>query len=106
MQHKQSLAVVVLNNRALGMVRQWQSLFYQGRLSSSLLDNPDFARVAEAFGARGIRVERPDEVEAALRDAFSTEGVPVVVDVATDPEENCLPMIPSGQSVKEMILDE
>ncbi len=105
-QHKQSLAVVVLNNRALGMVRQWQSLFYQGRLSSSLLDNPDFARVAEAFGARGIRVERPDEVEAALRDAFSTEGVPVVVDVVTDPEENCLPMIPSGQSVKEMILDE
>ncbi len=105
-QYRQSLVVVVLNNGALGMVRQWQSFFYGGRLSSSLLDNPNFARIAEAFGARGIRVERPEEVEPALRAAFSADGIPVVVDVVTDPEENCLPMIPSGQSVKEMILDE
>ncbi|MBM3471052.1 MAG: biosynthetic-type acetolactate synthase large subunit [Armatimonadetes bacterium] len=105
-EHGVSLAIVVLNNGALGMVRQWQSMFYGGRFSASLLRNPDFARVAEAFGARGIRVERPEQVEGALRAALETEGVPCVVDVICDPAENVLPMIPSGQSVAEMILDE
>ena len=60
---------------------------------------------AEAFGARGLRVERPDQVEPALRTALDTEGVPCVLDVICDPEENCLPTIPSGQSVAEMILE-
>lgn len=104
-EYEVALTVVVLNNGALGMVRQWQSMFYGGRLSASILRNPNFARVAEAFGARGIRVERPEQVEPVLRDAFAAEGGPVVVDVVCDPDENCLPMIPSGQSVKEMILD-
>lgn len=105
-EHELSLPIVILNNGALGMVRQWQTFFYRGRLSSSLLRNPDFAAVAQAFGARGIRVAHPDEVEVALKTALATEGVPCVVDVQCDPEENCLPMIPSGQSVAEMILDE
>ncbi|MDI6773180.1 MAG: thiamine pyrophosphate-dependent enzyme, partial [bacterium] len=105
-EHGVSLPIIVLNNGALGMVRQWQSMFYGGRFSSSLLRNPDFARVAEAFGARGIRVERPEQVEGALRAALETEGVPCVVDVICDPDENVLPMIPPGQSVAEMILDE
>lgn len=105
-EHELSLPIIILNNGALGMVRQWQTFFYRGRLSSSILRNPDFAAVAQAFGARGIRVTRPDEVEAALTTALATEGVPCVVDVHCDPEENCLPMIPSGQSVAEMILDE
>ncbi|MGH2376074.1 MAG: biosynthetic-type acetolactate synthase large subunit [bacterium] len=104
-EHQQSLPIVVLNNMALGMVRQWQTFFYRGRLSSSILRNPDFARIAEAFGARGMRVDRPDQVEPALRAALETEGVPCVLDVICDPEENCLPMIPSGQSVAEMILE-
>ncbi|MDR7521531.1 MAG: biosynthetic-type acetolactate synthase large subunit [Armatimonadota bacterium] len=104
-EHRLSLPIIILNNGALGMVRQWQSFFYRGRLSASLLRNPDFARLAEVYGARGIRVERPEQVEGALREALATEGVPCVVDVLCDPEENCLPMIPSGQSVKEMILD-
>jgi acetolactate synthase-1/2/3 large subunit len=103
--YRLSLPIVILNNGALGMVRQWQSLFYRQRLSAVLLRNPDFARLAEAFGARGIRVERPDQVEPALRQALATEGVPCVVDVVSDPDENCMPMIPSGQSVAEMILD-
>ncbi len=102
----QSLPIIVLNNGALGMVRQWQTFFYRGRHSASILHNPDFAKLAEAFGARGIRVERPEDVEAALRAALATEGMPCVVDVICDPDENCLPMIPSGQSVAEMILDE
>ncbi|MGQ0568577.1 MAG: biosynthetic-type acetolactate synthase large subunit [Armatimonadota bacterium] len=105
-EHGQSLPIIILNNSALGMVRQWQTFFYRGRLSSSILRNPDFARLADVFGARGIRVERPEQVEPALREALATEGRPCVVDVICDPDENCLPMIPSGQSVAEMILDE
>jgi len=105
-EHRLSLPIIVLNNNALGMVRQWQTFFYKGRLSASVLRNPDFAKLAEAFGARGIRVDRAVDVEPALRTALSTEGVPCVVDVICDPDENCLPMIPSGQSVAEMILDE
>jgi acetolactate synthase-1/2/3 large subunit len=104
-EHGQSLPIFVLNNGALGMVRQWQTFFYRNRFSASILRNPDFAQVARAFGARGIRVERPEEVEPALREALAVEGMPTVVDILCDPEENCLPMIPSGQSVAEMILD-
>ena len=105
-EHRLSLPIFILNNGALGMVRQWQSFFYRGRFSSSILRNPDFAKLGDAYGARGIRVERPEEVEGALRTALATEGVPCVVDILCDPEENCLPMIPSGQSVAEMILDD
>jgi len=104
--HRLALPVIILNNRALGMVRQWQTFFYRDRRSASVLRNPDFARVAEAFGARGIRVEHPEQVEPALGAALATDDGPCVVDVLVDPEENCLPMIPSGQSVAEMILDE
>jgi len=104
-EYRMALPIVVLNNGALGMVRQWQTFFYRDRRSASILRNPDFARVAEAFGARGLRVERPEQVEPALRTALAAEDGPVVVDVVCDPEENCLPMIPSGQSVAEMIID-
>ena len=105
-EHGLSLPIFILNNGALGMVRQWQTFFYRGRFSSSILRNPNFAKIGEAYGARGIRVERLEEVESALRTALETEGVPCVVDIQCDPEENCLPMIPSGQSVAEMILDD
>ncbi|MDQ7843272.1 MAG: biosynthetic-type acetolactate synthase large subunit [Armatimonadota bacterium] len=105
-EYRMALPIIVLNNGALGMVRQWQTFFYRDRRSASILRNPDFARVAEAFGARGIRVERPEQVEPALRSALAVEDGPVVVDIRCDPEENCLPMIPSGQSVAEMIIDE
>jgi acetolactate synthase-1/2/3 large subunit len=105
-EHGLSLPIFILNNNALGMVRQWQTFFYRGRLSASILKNPDFAKLAEVFGAKGIRVERPEHVENAVKEALATEGRPCVVDIMCDPEENCLPMIPSGQSVAEMILDE
>ncbi|MDR5683363.1 MAG: biosynthetic-type acetolactate synthase large subunit [Armatimonadota bacterium] len=101
---KLPLKVYVVNNTSLGMVRQWQELFYQERYCAVHLRNPDFARVAEAFGAVGIRVERSDELEPALLRSLEVTDRPVVVDLVVDPEENCYPMIPSGQSVKEMIL--
>ncbi|HET6947954.1 MAG TPA: biosynthetic-type acetolactate synthase large subunit [bacterium] len=104
--HRMALPIIILNNGALGMVRQWQTFFYRDRRSASILRNPDFARIAEAFGARGIRVERPEQVDAALTTALAVEDGPVVVDILCDPEENCLPMIPSGQSVAEMIIDD
>jgi acetolactate synthase-1/2/3 large subunit len=104
--HRMALPIIILNNGALGMVRQWQTFFYRDRRSASILRNPDFARIAEAFGARGIRVERPEQVDGALTMALAVEDGPVVLDILCDPEENCLPMIPSGQSVAEMIVDE
>jgi len=97
--------VVIINNGSLGMVRQWQQLFYRRRYSHVMLQNPDFARLAQVFGAAGRTVRRPDEVEEAVEWALRVQDLPVVLDVLVDPEENCLPMIPSGQSVKEMILE-
>ena len=105
-EHRLALPIIIINNGALGMVRQWQTYFYRDRRSASILVNPDFAKVGEAFGARGIRVDRPEQVEPALRAALAAEDGPTIVDVHVDQEENCLPMIPSGQSVAEMILDE
>jgi acetolactate synthase-1/2/3 large subunit len=101
---KLPLKIYVVNNGSLGMVRQWQELFYNQRYCAVQLRNPDFARIAEAFGAVGIRVERSEELEPALQRSLEVPDRPVVVDLLVDPEENCYPMIPSGQSVKEMIL--
>ncbi|MDR7438314.1 MAG: biosynthetic-type acetolactate synthase large subunit [Armatimonadota bacterium] len=100
------LKIYVINNGAHGMVRQWQQLFYNERYSHVFLRNPDFARVAEAFGAVGIRVETEEQMHAAIQRSLEVQDRPVVVDFIVDPEENCYPMIPSGQSVKEMILGE
>jgi acetolactate synthase-1/2/3 large subunit len=95
--------VAILNNRYLGMVRQWQDLFYNGRLSGvDLATNPDFVKVAEAFGAKGIRVTRPEEVRAAVEEAINTPG-PVFMDFIVDRSENVFPMVPAGASIDEMI---
>ncbi len=98
------LKIYIINNGAHGMVRQWQQLFYNERYAHVHLRNPDFARVAEAFGAVGIRVETEEQMHAAIQRSLEVQDRPVVVDFIVDPEENCYPMIPSGQSVKEMIL--
>jgi acetolactate synthase-1/2/3 large subunit len=95
--------VVILNNRWLGMVRQWQELMYEERYAASdLHDNPDFAKIADAFGVRGIRVEKPSELRATLEDAFSYDG-PVVLDVLVDEVENVYPMVPPGAALDEMV---
>ncbi len=100
------IKVYVVNNRSLGMVRQWQQLFYRERYSHVWLANPDFARLADAFGAVGLTVRRPEEVRPALERSLAVSDRPCVVDILCDPDENCYPMIPSGQSIKEMIVED
>jgi len=113
--------VLVLNNRYLGMVRQWQQLFYKGRYASTCLARnvkcptvcntrggkcpeyvPDFVKVAEAYGAMGLRVRKETEVVPVLKKAFQTR-MPVVVEFVVAHEENVFPMVPAGASMKEMI---
>ncbi len=100
------IKVYIINNKSLGMVRQWQQLFYRERYSNVWLQNPDFARVADAFDAVGISVRRPDEVRPAIDRSLEITDRPCVVDILCDPDENCYPMIPSGQSIKEMIVED
>jgi acetolactate synthase-1/2/3 large subunit len=102
---KLPVKVAILNNQFLGMVRQWQDMFYGKRYSSSCLaDNPDFARVAEAFGATGIKVTRKRDVRPAIDKAIETPG-PVVIDFAVDREENVMPMVPAGAAISDMIME-
>ncbi len=93
--------VVILNNMFLGMVRQWQELFYGKRYTATRIVNPDFARVAEAFGATGLRIDQPDQVGDAIGTMLRTEG-PVVLDVHVESEENVYPMVAAGKGLHEM----
>ncbi|MBU2495524.1 MAG: biosynthetic-type acetolactate synthase large subunit [Candidatus Omnitrophota bacterium] len=98
------IKVAILNNCYLGMVRQWQELFYGKRYSGTHLGScPDFARIAEAFGAKGRRVTRPEEVEPALKESLKETEVPFVMDFRIEQEENVFPMVPAGASLDEMI---
>jgi acetolactate synthase-1/2/3 large subunit len=85
------------------MVRQWQEMFFNRRYSSTVLGpgNPDFVKVAEAYGARGLRVEEPDQVRPAIDEALAYDG-PVVIDFRIDPEENVFPMVPAGEAIHRM----
>jgi acetolactate synthase-1/2/3 large subunit len=105
-EEKLPIKVFIINNHHLGMVRQWQELFYQQRYKGVALANPDFARVAEAFGAIGLRASQPDELEAVYRRALAVTDRPVVVDVHCDPSENCFPMIPSGMTIHDMVIED
>ncbi len=104
--HKLPVKVIVLNNQFHGMVRQWQDLFYEGRYAASYLDaTPDFVKLAEAYGAIGLRPGKSSEIDAVLKEAVAVNK-PVIVDVPTYPYENCYPMIPAGGCNHEMILDD
>ena len=95
--------VVILNNGFLGMVRQWQELFCEKRYSSTeLTHNPDFVKVAEAYGIKGLRAEHPEEVRSVLEEAFKTSG-PVVVDVRVSREANVYPMVPQNSAINQML---
>ncbi|MBK8010614.1 MAG: biosynthetic-type acetolactate synthase large subunit [Deltaproteobacteria bacterium] len=106
-QYGTPVKIINLNNRYLGMVRQWQEFFYQKRYSMSYMEAlPDFVKLAEAYGHVGIKIEKPSEVEGALREAFAMKERLVFLDFITDPTENVFPMIPSGGGQNEMLLAE
>ena len=105
-EHKLPIKIILLNNRFLGMVRQWQELFWNGRYSGvDISAQPDFKMLAEAYGAVGIRVTKPDEVEGALSRAMEVNDRPVLIDFRVSREENVFPMIPAGQSIEEMMVN-
>jgi len=96
--------VVILNNNYLGMVRQWQELFYEKRYSCTLMEHaPDYVKLAEAYGAVGLRATKPEEVEAVLSEALSIPQ-PVIMDFQVDKEESVYPMVPAGAPITEMLL--
>ncbi len=96
--------IIVLDNGYLGMVRQWQDLFYKKRYSHvSLGSNPEFAKIAEAFGAKGFVTDRTDEVVPILKESLKITDRPVLIDFKTTTEDNVYPMIPSGRTVAQMI---
>jgi acetolactate synthase I/II/III large subunit len=106
-EHKLPVIVAILNNGYLGMVRQWQQLFYEKRYSyTSLAFSPDFKKLAEAYGAVGISIEKKEDVEKAILKALSIKDKPIVLDFHVEKEENVYPMVPSGKSVKDTILTE
>ncbi len=95
--------VAVINNQNLGLVRQWQEMFFQRRYSSSgMCGAPDFASLAESYGAVGLRAKNPAEVKQVLRQALATPG-PVVIDFKVKSEENVFPMVPPNCAINEMV---
>jgi acetolactate synthase-1/2/3 large subunit len=106
-QYHLPVKIVNLNNRSLGMVRQWQQFFYGNRYAESYMDAlPDFVKLAEAYGHVGMKIEKPSDVEGALREAFKQKERLVFLDFITDQSENVFPMIPGGKGLTEMILAE
>ncbi len=105
LQYNTPIKIVSLNNRYLGMVRQWQEIDYEGRYSHSYMDAlPNFVKLAEAYGHVGILIERPQDVEPALREARKLKDRTVFMDFRTDPTENVFPMVKAGKGITEMLL--
>ncbi len=103
-QYNLPVKVIILNNGYLGMVRQWQELFYGRHYSATRMNHaPDFVKLAEAYGALGLRAEKPGEVEETLKKAFAHPG-PVIVDFKVTAEENVYPMVPAGEAISNMLL--
>ncbi|MCS6776629.1 MAG: biosynthetic-type acetolactate synthase large subunit [Chloroherpetonaceae bacterium] len=99
------IVTVIINNKSLGMVRQWQEMFYAERYSAVDLEaSPDFVKLAEAYGGIGMRIDRPEQVRDALTQAKEVRDRPVVIDCIIPTSENVYPMIPSGQSIEEMMI--
>lgn len=102
--YKLPIIIALLNNGTLGMVRQWQTMFYDKRYSQTTLDRgPDFVKLAEAYGATGIRVTRKEEVVPAIEKALTSKEVPVVIDFIIDIDERVLPIVPPGKGIDQLI---
>lgn len=103
--HKVPVKIAILNNQYLGMVRQWQELFWNRRYSGVDIEaQPDFVKLAEAYGAVGLRVTDKKDVESAIRKSLEYTDRPVLIDFHIAREENVFPMIPAGQSIEEMMV--
>ncbi len=100
--NKINVKVAILNNGYLGMVRQWQELFYKRRYSHVCIGSPDFVKLAESYGAEGIRVTKKEEVRKAIDKALSIDNT-VFIDFVVEPEENVFPMVPAGEAINRMI---
>jgi len=100
--NKINVKVAILNNGCLGMVRQWQELFYKKRYSHVCLSSPDFVKLADSYGALGICVTKKEEVRPAIEKAIITDNV-VFIDFQIDPQENVFPMVPAGEAINKMI---
>ena len=106
-QYRLPLKIINLNNRYMGMVRQWQEFFHGNRYSESYMDAlPDFAKLSESFGHVGMHITRPQDVESALREAFARKDDLVFMDFVTDETENVFPMVAAGKGLSEMVLAE
>ena len=106
-QYHLPIKIINLNNRYMGMVRQWQEFFHGNRYAESYMDAlPDFVKLAEGYGHRGVQITKPEDVEPALREAFKRKSELVFMDFITDQTENVFPMIPGGKGISEMILSE
>ncbi len=104
--HKLAVKVIIMNNHYLGMVRQWQEMFYDNRLSGIDLDgNPDFVKLAEAYGAKGFHLRRAADVDRVLTAAMEYNEGPCLIDAEVVKEGNVFPMVPAGASLHEMIID-
>lgn len=104
-QYRLPLKIVNLNNRYMGMVRQWQEFFHGNRYAESYMDAlPDFIKLAESYGHVGMRIEKPEDIEGALKEAFKLKDQLVFLDFITDQTENVFPMVPGGKGLSEMIL--
>ncbi|MFQ5581324.1 MAG: biosynthetic-type acetolactate synthase large subunit [Mariprofundaceae bacterium] len=105
LQYQLPVIVVILNNGYMGMVRQWQEMFYESRYSHSYFDSlPNFVKLAEAYGGVGIRIDSLSELDTGLKKAFAIDDHFVIVDVAVSKEENVYPMVPAGAALNEMVL--
>jgi acetolactate synthase-1/2/3 large subunit len=103
-QYNLPVKIAILNNNFLGMVRQWQELFYDKNYSATPLStSPDFVKLAEAYGAVGLRATKPGEVVPTIKKALASKK-PVLMDFVVDPEEGVYPMVPAGASIDNMIL--
>jgi acetolactate synthase-1/2/3 large subunit len=103
--NKLPVKIVLLNNGYLGMVRQWQELFFDRRYSHTYLaeGNPDFVKLAEAYGAAGMLVEKPEDVRPVLERAMEIDDRPTLMDFRVNPEENVYPMVPAGEAIDRML---
>ena len=104
--HKLPIKILIIDNKYLGMVRQWQELFFEDRLSGvDMVGNPDFAKVAEAYGAKAFKIKRPVDVKKVLQRALDYNEGPCVIHAEVVKQDNVFPMVPAGGAASDMIIE-